>query len=47
MSGRRNSYGYSEYRGRGGGRTRTVLLFIIALLAVLLVAGVAVMTFMS
>ena len=47
MSGRRNSYGYSEYHGRGGGRVRTVLLFIIALLAVLLAAGVAFMAFMS
>ncbi len=47
MSGRRNSYGYSEYHGRGGGRARTVLLFIIALLAVLLAAGVGVMAFMS
>lgn len=47
MSGHRNSYGYSEYRGRGGGRARTVLLFIIALLAVLLAAGMAFMAFMG
>lgn len=47
MGGRRNQYGYSEYRGRGGSRARTVLLFIIALLAVLLAAGVAFTAFMS
>lgn len=47
MGGRRRQYGYSEYRGRGGGRARTVLLFIIALLAVLLAAGVAFMAFMG
>lgn len=47
MSGRRNSYGYSEYHGRSGGRARTVLLFIIALLAVLLAAGAAFMAFMN
>lgn len=47
MGGRRRQYGYSEYRGRGGGRVRTVLLFIIALLAVLLAAGVAFMAFMG
>lgn len=41
MGGRKNKYGYSEYRGRGGGRARMVLLFIIALLAVLLAAGTA------
>lgn len=46
MGGHRNSYGYSEYRGRGGG-VRTVLLFIIALLVVLLIAGVAFMTFID
>lgn len=39
MPGRRNQYGYHEYRGRGGGRGRAVLLFIIALLAVLLAVG--------
>ena len=39
--GRKNQYGYQEYRGRGGGRGRMVLLFIIALLAVLLAAGTA------
>lgn len=47
MGGRRNPYRYSEYRGRNGGRVRTVLLFIIALLAVLLAAGVAFMAFMG
>ncbi len=47
MGGRKNSYGYSEYHGRGGGRARTVLLFIIALLAVLLAAGAAFMAFMG
>lgn len=47
MSGRKNSYGYSEYHGRGGGRARVVLLFIIALLAVLLAAGAAFMAFMN
>lgn len=41
MGGRKNRYGYHEYRGRGGGRGRTVLIFIIALLAVLLAAGAA------
>ena len=41
MGGRRNSYGYSQYHGRGAHRSRTVLLFIIALLAILLAAGVA------
>lgn len=40
MAGRRSQYGYREYRGRSGGRVRSVLLFIIALLAVLLAAGV-------
>lgn len=39
--GRKNQYGYQEYRGRGGGRGRMVLLFIIALLAVLLAVGTA------
>ena len=39
--GRKNQYGYQEYRGRGGGRGRMVLLFIIALLSVLLAAGTA------
>ncbi len=39
--GRKNQSGYQEYRGRGGGRGRMVLLFIIALLAVLLAAGTA------
>lgn len=47
MGGRRNAYGYSQYHGRGGNRTRTVLLFIIALLAILLVAGVALLAFMG
>ncbi len=46
MAGRKNRYGYSEYRGRSG-RGRPVLIFIIALLAVLLVAGVAFMYFMG
>lgn len=43
MGGRRNPYGYHEYRGRSrnGGGARAVLLFIIALLAVLLAAGAA------
>lgn len=41
MGGHRNQYGYHEYRGRGGGRARAVLLFIIALLAVLLAVVVA------
>lgn len=40
MAGRRSHYGYREYRGRNGGRVRAALLFIIALLAVLLAAGV-------
>lgn len=47
MSGRRNSYGYSKYQGRSGGRARTVLLFIIVLLAVLLAAGVGIIAFMG
>ena len=48
MGGRRNPYGYHEYRGRSrnGGGARAVLLFIIALLAVLLAAGVAFMAVM-
>lgn len=45
MAGQRNRYGYQEYRGRSRGRT--VLIFIIALLAVLLVAGVAFMYVMG
>ena len=45
MAGRRSRYGYQEYRGRSGGRT--VLIFIIVLLAVLLAAGVAFMYFMG
>lgn len=45
MAARRNRYGYQEYRGRSG--ARTVLIFIIALLAVLLAAGVAFMIFMG
>ena len=45
MAGRRNRYTFREYRGRGGGRS--VLVFIIALLAVLLIAGVDFMAFMS
>lgn len=39
MAGRRNRYGYQEYRGRSG--ARSVLIFIIVLLAVLLAAGLA------
>ena len=46
MAGRRNQYRYPEYRGRGGGRS-SVLIFIIALLAVLLIAGVIFMALMS
>ena len=46
MAGRRNRYGYQEYRGRGG-RARPVLIFIIVLLAVLLAAGVAIMYFLG
>ncbi len=45
MAGRGNRYGYQEYRGRS--RARTVLIFIIALLAVLLAAGVAFMYLMG
>lgn len=45
MAGRRNRYGYQEYRGRSAGRT--VLIFIIALLAVLLAAGAAFMAVMG
>lgn len=45
--GRRNQYGYQEYRGRGAGRGRTVLKFIIVLLAVLLAAGVAFVAFLG
>ena len=45
MAGRRNRYGFQEYRGRGGGRS--VLVFIIALLAVLLIAGVVFMVVMG
>ena len=46
MAGRRNRYGYQEYRGRDG-RHSSVLVFIIALLAVLLVAGVVFMAVMG
>ena len=45
MAGRRNQYGYQEYRGRGSGRS--VLIFIIVLLAVLLAAGLAFMFIMG
>ena len=45
MAGRRNRYGYQEYRGRGGGRS--VLIFIVVLLAVLLIAGVVFMVVMG
>ena len=46
MAGRRNQYRYPEYRGRGGRRS-SVLIFIIVLLAVLLIAGIGFMVFMS
>ena len=45
MAGRRNRYGYQEYRGPNNGRS--VLIFIIVLLAVLLAAGVAFMFFLG
>ena len=45
MAGRKNRYGYQEYRGRSGGRV--VLIFIIVLLAVLLAGGIAFMVFMG
>jgi len=45
MAGGKNRYGYQEYRGRSGGRT--VLIFIIVLLAVLLAAGAAFMVVMG
>ena len=45
MAGRRSRYGYQEYRGRGG--ARSVLIFIILLLAVLLAAGVVFMVTMG
>ena len=45
MAGRSNRYGYQEYRGRGSGRS--VLIFIIVLLAVLLIAGVVFMIVMG
>lgn len=47
MARRENRFGYREYRGRSGGRIRTVLLFIIALLAVVLIAGVLFMVFLG
>lgn len=47
MAGRRNRYGYQEYRGRGGGGRSSVLIFIIVLLAVLLIAGVVFMIVMG
>lgn len=46
MAGRRNRYGYQEYRGRDG-KHSSVLIFIIVLLAVLLIAGVIFMAVMS
>ena len=46
MAGRRNRYGYQEYRGRDGGHS-SVLIFIVVLLAVLLIAGVIFMALMS
>ena len=45
MAGRSNRYGYQKYRGRGGGRS--VLIFIVVLLAVLLIAGVVFMLVMG
>ena len=45
MAGRGNRYGYQEYRGRSG--ARPVLIFIIVLLAVLLIAGLAFMFLMG
>ena len=47
MAGQKSRYGfsYSEYRGRGTGRS--VLIFIVVLLAVLLIAGLAFMFFMG
>lgn len=45
MAGRRNRYGYQEYRGRSG--ARSVLIFIILLLAVLLAAGLVFMAVMG
>ena len=38
MAARKNRYGFQEYRGRGSGRS--VLIFIVVLLAVLFIAGV-------
>ena len=46
MAGRRNQYRYPEYRGRRGGHS-SVLIFIIALLAVLFIAGVIFMIVMG
>lgn len=46
MAGRRNRYGFQEYRGRRGGHS-SVLVFIIVLLAVLLIAGVIFMAVMG
>ena len=45
MAGRRNRYGFQEYRGRGSGRS--VLIFIVVLLAVLFIAGVVFMVVMG
>lgn len=45
MAGRRNRYGYQEYRGRNG--ARPVLIFVILLLAVLLAVGVVFMITMG
>ena len=47
MARRENRYGYREYRGRGGGKVRTALLFIIAVLAVVFIAGVLFMVFLG
>ena len=46
MAGRRNRYGFQEYRGRDG-KHSSVLIFIIVLLAVLLIAGVVFMAVMG
>ena len=46
MAGRRNRYGFQEYRGRDGRRS-SVLIFIVLLLAVLLIAGLTFMFVMA
>ena len=45
MAGQRNRYDYQEYRGRSG--ARSVLIFIIVLLAILFIAGEIFMFFMG